>query len=276
VGLMATESHIEAVLNAEVVYRHQLSEDLAILRVRPDEGEVPAFVPGQFCTLGLPMRDEADQVVMRDGKVRLVRRAYSIASSADEKRYLEFYVVLVPEGTLSPQLFAMHKGDRLYLDRRISGTFTLETVEPDKDVIMVATGTGIAPFISMLRTYRSRGEKRWQRCMVIHGVRLAADLGYDEELRHIASEDPSVIYVPTATREPADSTWQGLRGRVQKALEMSTYQELVGSLLAPQTCHVMLCGNPEMIKAVCEMLEVRGFTIHSKQKPGNLHFERYW
>lgn len=263
-------------LNAHIVYRKDLSDDLAVVRVAPDAGEAPSFIPGQYCTLGLPELDEAGEPVVRSGKVRLVRRAYSIASSADERRWLELYLVLVPQGRLSPRVFGMRKGDRLYLDPHARGTFTLEGVEPDRDLVMVATGTGIAPYMSMLRTYRSRGERRWRRFVLIHGVRRAVDLGYDQELRRIASEDDSVVYVPTATREPDASAWQGLRGRVQHALEESTYQELVGSLLAPQACHVFLCGNPDMIRNVSAMLEARGFTAHSKTQPGNLHYERYW
>ncbi len=266
-----------SVLNARIIHRHDVTDELAIVRIAPDEGEVPAFIPGQFCTLGLPAEDDdaSAKSTGRD-KPRLVRRAYSIASSADERHYLELFLILVPQGRFSPRLFALQKGDRLYLDPIARGDFTLQHVEPDKDLVMVATGTGVAPFISMLRTYPARGEKRWNRFVLIHGVRRAADLAYDEELRRIAKEDKSVVYVPTVTREPENSNWSGLRGRVQHALEDATYQEIVGSLLAPHHCHVFLCGNPGMIEAVSQMLIARGFTLHRRDEPGNLHYERYW
>jgi ferredoxin--NADP+ reductase len=139
---------------------------------------------------------------------------------------------------------------------------------------MVSTGTGVAPFMSMLRTYR--GQNRWRRFVLINGVRVAADLGYRAELEQITREDPTVIYVPLATREPEGGSWTGLRGRVQTALEPATYQRLAGAPLDPAHCHVFLCGNPQMIDDVELLLGQRGFVTDSRTGRGNVHFERYW
>lgn len=139
---------------------------------------------------------------------------------------------------------------------------------------MVSTGTGIAPFISMLRTYR--GQDRWRRFVLIHGARFAADLGYSDELNEVIHSDPSVTYVPLVTREPPESAWQGLRGRVQHALDPATYEAVVGAPLTPEECHVFLCGNPAMIDAVEALLVERGFATDTHEQRGNLHFERYW
>jgi len=92
----------------------------------------------------------------------------------------------------------------------------------------------------------------------------------------IAREDPTVVYIPLATREPADSPWVGRRGRVQTVLEPDTYHALVGAPLDPAQCHVFLCGNPDMIDAVQKLLEDRGFVTDDRTTRGNLHFERYW
>ena len=139
---------------------------------------------------------------------------------------------------------------------------------------MIATGTGIAPFLSMLKTHL--GQKRWRRFVLIHGARYARDLGYFDELSSLAKAHSDVFYIPATTREAPGSAWSGLRGRVQTLLEGNTYKNAVGIELDPNETHVFLCGNPEMIDAVQAVLEARGFKEHSKKDPGNIHVERYW
>ena len=267
------------VFNASLTHREDLNDELSIMRLRPDNGPAPPFEPGQFITIGLP-KDPSDIPAVaqanRPGgsRTRLLRRAFSIASSANERSHLELYVVLVQDGRFTPKLWAMKPGDPIWMDDKTKGGFTLDGVPRDKDLIMVATGTGLAPFVSMLRTYR--GQDRWRRFVVIHGVRLAEDLGYRQELEQASREDPSIVYMPTVTREPDDASWQGLRGRVQSALEPDTYQRLVEAPMDPNHCHVFLCGNPDMITSSEEMLKQRGFTLQTRDQPGNIHFERYW
>jgi ferredoxin--NADP+ reductase len=126
----------------------------------------------------------------------------------------------------------------------------------------------------MLRTYR--GQDRWRRFIVLHGVRHARELAYRDEFEQAAREDPSVLYVPMATREPDDGPWTGRRGRVQSVLDDGVSQEVVGGELDPASCHVFLCGNPLMIDETEKLLQARGFTTHTACQPGNIHFERYW
>jgi ferredoxin--NADP+ reductase len=137
---------------------------------------------------------------------------------------------------------------------------------------MVATGTGLAPYLSMLRTHRAAPP--WRRCVLVHGVRHAADLAYDAELRARAVEDPRFRYAPVASRDPGD--WPGLRGHVQVALEPERFQSLAGFPLDPASCEVLLCGNPAMIGSVRELLAPRGFESGTAAAPGNLHYEKYW
>ena len=267
---------VSDVFNATVVERHDLGGELSIVRVRPDSGQVADFKPGQFSTLGLP-RDDGDGSANKGapgGRPKLIRRAYSIASSPEQREYLEFYVVRVEGGRLTPKLWTVEQGGRLWMDEKIRGHFTLDDAPAGKDLVMVSTGTGIAPYISMLRTFR--GKSRWRRFVMINGVRRVDELGYRQELEETSRSDPTVTYVSVVSREPADSDWLGLRGHVQLALEAETYQKLVGADLDPAQCHVFLCGNPEMIKSVQAMLEGRGFRTHNKKSPGNIHFERYW
>lgn len=264
-----------AVFNATLIERRDLNEVLATVKIRPDAGIVPAFEAGQFATLGLPREiSEASPlpsgIKARPG-VRMVRRAYSIASSPRVRDHLELFVVLVDTGRLTPKLWTLHEGDKLWMDERISGRFTLEAVPPDKDLVMIATGTGIAPFISMIRTYRD--ENRWRRAVLVNGVRYARDLGYREELEALARLDPRFRYIPIVSREP---DWPGLQGHVQQVLKPATYERLIGVPLDPAECHVMLCGNPAMIDSVEALLQNQGFRTHTPDKPGNIHFERYW
>lgn len=267
------------VLNATILGRRDLTQGLCIVRVRPNEGPAPEFVAGQFIKLGLPRNQHEEPAgrPRREGAgPRLIRRAYSIASSARQREYLEFLLVLVESGKLTPKLWGIEPGGRIWMDDKVSGRFTLDPVPPDKDVVMVATGTGIAPFISMLRTYAD--EPRWRRAVVINGVRYAADLAYRDELEALARDNPCVTYIPVVSREPVGlpGGWTGLRGHVQQVLEPRTYESLVGAALAPSECHVMLCGNPNMIVSVQRLLEAGGFHTHSAAQPGNIHFERYW
>lgn len=264
-------------LNATLIERDDLTDELAIIRVRPDTGGVPTFEPGQYITIGLPDDNlgPAPAASHRaSAQQRLIRRAYSIASSSNQRDWLEFYVVLVRDGRLTPHLWEVPVGGRVWVDQKAKGRFTLQDIPTNKDLVMVCTGTGIAPYMSMLRTYR--GQDRWRRFVVIHGVRLAQDLGYRQELEQAAAQDPAVIYIPTATREPEGSDWQGMRGRVQAVLEEQTYRRLTGDPFTPERCHVFLCGNPTMIVSVQPLLETKGFVTQTARTPGNLHFERYW
>lgn len=260
--------------NATLVERVDLTDVLSVVKVRPDSGEVPPFTPGQFVRLGLPKAINGEGTLTARGRVRMTRRAYSIASAPFEKEALEFFVVRVDEGALTPQLWDIPVGGRVWMDDAAKGEFTIDVAPPGKDLVMVSTGTGIAPFISMLRTYRGQG--RWRRFVLINGSRFAADLGYREELQRVMAEDSTVCYIPLATREPPESAWPELRGRVQMVLEPERYEKLVGAPLTPEECHVFLCGNPAMIDEVQGALEARGFVTDERERVGTIHFERYW
>ncbi len=251
-------------LNATLLERIDFNPELAVFRIRPDSGRIPDFEPGQYTTLGLP-----DPAAPPE-KPRLIRRAYSIASSPNQKDCMEFYIVLVKEGKLTPLLWQLKSGDKIFMDDRCKGNFTMEGVPDGVELVMISTGTGLAPYISMMRTYRPT--KRWPKWIIINGVRHAVDLGYKEELEAAAKEG-DVVYVPMVTRDP---DYPGVKGRVTSLLEDNRFEEVTGSRLDPQRCHVFLCGNPQMIIQMQEGLEKLGFKVHSKREPGNLHIEKYW
>jgi ferredoxin--NADP+ reductase len=282
------------VQNATIIHRQDLTDQLGIIRIQPDSGPVAAFEPGQFVMLGLPRDEEtsvdpaglvtpaAERAGLRGPRTRLIRRAYSICSSAAERGYLEFFLVLIDYGDLTPRLWVLDVGGRVWMDAQARGKFALPQTLAERNVLFVATGTGVAPFVSMLRTFAGRG--RWRRCALIHGVRYATDFGYDAELRALAASDPSFRFVPICSREPvADqgsttppAGWGGLRGRVQVVLESPAFERHCGFALDAVQCDVFLCGNPGMIESVRDLLTTQGFRTPTRETPGNLHFERYW
>ncbi|MEM9913954.1 MAG: ferredoxin--NADP reductase [Planctomycetota bacterium] len=273
--------------NATLIERTHAHDDLAFFRVKYNDHDVPDFEPGQFATLGLPDTSPLDpDKPVRPGRgPKLIRRAYSIASPATQKEALDFYIVRVDDGKLTPSLWDIEVGQTLFMNDKIGGHFCLPTDDEgqattaDKTLVMVGTGTGLAPFRSMYLTYREAptGEKRWDRFVLLDGCRLAQDLGYYEELSQWAEDDERFVYLPTVTREPDDSGWSGFRGRVNALLEPEAFEAAAGVPLDPASCEVFLCGNPQMIDQVEAKLTERGFVTHDRKHPeGNLHFERYW
>jgi ferredoxin/flavodoxin---NADP+ reductase len=267
-------------LNALVTHRAEVAPGLLILRVAPDGWELPEFRPGQFAVLGLPggspryEKSEPDDGPPQDpGK--LIRRAYSIASSSRSKNYLEFYVALVSTGALTPRLFALSIGDRVFMSPKVSGILTLEEVPYDKHLVLVATGTGIAPYMSMVRTYFDLASSR--RFAVIHGAYHSWDLGYRDELSTLARLCPTFAYIPTLShphQEPVP--WTGHTGFVQSVWSDGSLAAELGFAPTPADTDVYLCGNPLMIDDMVALLGPEGYTEHSKKTPGTIHVERFW
>ena len=258
-------------LNATLTYREDINPELAIFRVKPDSG-VPGFMPGQYAELAFPGAVAGDSQ-------RVERRSYSIASSPSgalpqEGGELEFYIVRVEGGYFTTPLWNLAVGGRLWCGPKIKGKFTLEEVPRDTDVVMVATGTGLAPFISMLREHTAHPP--WKSVALIHGARLQNDLGYRRELNELAKQASWFHYLPTLTREPADSSWSGHRGRVQHLFQEGHVASALGRPLSRETTHILLCGNPVMITDLEEYFATLGLKQHKKKDPGNIHVERYW
>jgi ferredoxin--NADP+ reductase len=259
----------DAWANMTLLERVDLNDELAVFRVLPDAG-VPDFEPGQFVVIGVP----GDELT-KAGKPKMIRRAYSIASSPTLTDCLELYIVRVEGGELTPRLWQLEQGARLWVGPKVSGKFTLDDVPDGKVLVMVGTGTGTAPFRAMYQRYRDAD--RWRKLVLFDGCRLVRDLGYLDEFNHHAAHDPSLLYLPTVTREPDSTDWPGLRGRVTTYLEPDAFKKLTGEPLTPENCSVFLCGNPAMIDQIEASLTEIGFAVNNRECPdGTLHFERYW
>lgn len=240
--------------NATFVRRVDQTNDLAYFWVKFDGDPVP-FEPGQYMTIG----------VFADGK--LIQRPYSVASApadAGSEGY-EFYIRLVPILRFTTLLWRLPAGHRM---RMIGpkGKFLLEP-EDDRTHLFISTGTGIAPFISMIRDLRAEGQPR--RTVVLHGCSYVDELGYRDLLEGWERGGGyPVRYVPTISRpaDPRNAGWTGRTGRVET---------VVGSVcddlgLRPESTVVYICGNPEMIVRVEEVLAGRGFPDFHVKK------ELYW
>jgi ferredoxin--NADP+ reductase len=268
----------EQQMNAVVASKDEISSRLMIMRVVADGWQMPDFEPGQFAVLGLPgsapryhLSEPEDAPSTPD---KLIRRAYSIASSSLTREYMEFYISLVTSGALTPRLFALGVGDRLWLSSRVAGVFTLDEVPEDKNVVMVATGTGLAPYMSMLGTELRCGSE--QRFAVVHGARHSWDLGYRSELMTLQHLCANLTYVPTVSR-PQDEPvpWNGHTGHVQDLWAKGVVAETWGFHPTPANTHVFVCGSPAMTEEMLQLLIKEGFREHSQKVPGEIHVERF-
>lgn len=265
-------------LNAIVTQRIDFTPGLMILRVAPDGWELPTFKPGQFSVLGLPATAPRCADASPENPVpapdAFIRRAYSIASSSNEREFIEFYIAQVKSGALTPRLFALNVGDRVFLSPKATGMFTLDQVAEDQNLIFIGTGTGLAPYMSMIRTHVEANEPR--KFFVLHGARNSWDLGYRTELFYLQRFAQNFTYLPTIDGPESEAVpWKGAVGFAQDHWREGEIKKAWGFQPTPANTHVFLCGNPLMIEAMQKVLTQDGFTVHSKQTPGQIHIEEF-
>ncbi len=226
-----------------------------------------AFQPGQFARLGLPVIAPAG--AGPDGEPTLWR-AYSMVSAPREAE-LEFYSIVVPEGPFSPRLAQLRPGDALYVDQTAFGFLTLERFPDGDDLWLLATGTGLSAYLSILRDPAAR--QRFARVVLVHGVRTADELAYRDELQDLGRQCAGFTYLPVATREALPGMPQA---RLTTLISDGGLENLAGLALDPARSRIMLCGNPDMLSDARKLLGERGFAPGRRGVPGNLAVENYW
>lgn len=242
-------------VKAKVVGRHQWSEGLFSLQF---EAPIAPFQAGQYIKVALEIDGER------------IGRPYSLVNAPGD-RPLEIFFNEVPEGPLTPPLSTLGPGDEVWLTPKAGGIFTLETVRPATDLWLLATGTGLGVYLSILRT--AKPWRDFRRVILIHGVRQASDLAYAETLAGIARrQGEQFSFVPAVSREEAPGA---LRGRITDLLAEGRLESHLGVSIHPSTSHVMLCGNSAMIKDVKAILEERGLVRHRRHAPGHYTTEQY-
>ncbi len=264
----------ESPYNATITGKILITPDLMILRIRTDEPR-KEFKAGQYTSIGLlASESRSPNSVMPLEQLppdELIIRPYSIASAKHETQDFEFYISQVKSGQLTPRLFNLSLGRRIWLDTKILGIFTLNQTPKGKNIVMVATGTGLAPYISFLRSHIN--EHRDIKMAVLHGAGYPWDLGYYSELTFLDSIFQNFYYFPTLIK--ANDSWTGLRGYIQEHLENNLLEKVAGIPIDPEKTHFYLCGNPKMVASVSEFLSKFNYKKHTSKKPGSLHIEEY-
>ncbi len=247
----------------KVLWLHWWTPSLMSIRVTRD----PAFrfAPGHYARLGIGT--SASPAVFRPLSV----------ASAPTDAYLEFFCSLIPGGQFSGRLANVRPGDSVEVEKASFGFLTVDSLAPGTDLWLLATGTGLAPFLSMLRAPGIW--KAFEHVIVVHSVRQAAKLAYAQELHQLAQKPSAVAaraalhYLPVVTREPGAAT---LSERIPALLASGRLVEAAGVALDPVNSRVMACGNPGMTRELRASLGERGFRTTRRGVRGQAAFEKYW
>lgn len=240
-------------IEVRLASRRDITDALAILTFEPKQGIT--FFPGQYVPLGIRERG------------KLVTRDYSIASSPHQD-FLEFFIELVDDGHLTRRLFELQPGQAV-LAKPPRGDFLLDRGSGQSHHLMIATVTGAAPFISIIRTLaieESRGKAPEIRVTLLQGASHANEFGYDAEMNRLAPRCPWFTYVPVVSRPSENPGWQGATGRVETLIE-KTLDSLQWTF---QDTTAYLCGHPGMIRKGTQILRALGFDKTQIRR------EQYW
>lgn len=246
-------------LEGEVVENRHWTDTLFSLKVKAPQLK---FTAGQFVRIALDIEGER------------VARPFSFVNAPNDP-LLEFYGIVVPEGPLSPRLQRLRAGDRLYVAPNPAGFLVLSEVPDAQCLWLMATGTGIAPFLSMLRT--DEPWKRFRDVVLVHAVRHAKELVYQDLIGELRAARPALKVVTFVSREAHAAS---LAGRIPAAIVDGRLERAAGIALAaevaPAAAHVMLCGNPDMLKDAAAALAARGMRKHRRRTPGHVSVESFW
>ena len=223
------------------------------------------FAAGQFARLGV---EKADGTV--------TWRAYSMVSGPYDEE-LEFYSIVVPNGEFTSELSRLQVGDRLWIDKQSHGFLTLSRFTQGHDLWLLSTGTGIAPFLSILA--EPEVWEGYERIILVHSVRLGKELAYQDHLRSLHDHEvfgefaDKLLYIPVVTREELPGM---LHQRLTHLIETGELESFAGISLDLDKSRIMLCGNPEMVDDTRQVLKRRGFQTSRQTSPGQIAVENYW
>lgn len=240
-----------------------LTPSLFSLRTTRDPGF--RFRSGQFARLG---------VTKADGSV--VWRAYSMVSAPHDE-HLDFFSIVVPGGEFTSELSRLQTGDSLLIDRQSFGFLTLDRFADGRDLWLLATGTGIAPFVSILQDFEAW--ERFDSIKLVYSVREARELAYLdliaglEQRDYLAEYAGKLQFIPVVTREQHPGA---LNDRITTLIENGELERAAGLALTPESSRVMLCGNPQMIDDTRQVLKQRGLNLSLSRRPGQVAVENYW
>ena len=243
-------------IEASVVENRRWNERLCSLRVSAEQ--LPEFRAGQFLRLGLLVEGQ------------MLARAYSLVNAPGEAE-AEFYFNKVPDGPLSPRLHELQQGDRLWLSKMVAGFLTLDDIPPGKRLWMLATGTALGPFLSILKT--EQVWQQYQQVILVHGVRSTDELTYRDLLADIKKQaGDRFLSLQSVTREAVAGA---MSSRIPDAIASGELEALAQVTCCAEGDRFMLCGNPGLIEQGVKQLELKGMHRHRRRKPGQIVVEIY-
>ena len=243
-------------VHGEVVNVKHWTESLYSVSVSAPEVK---FVAGQYTKLSLSLKNEE------------VARPYSFVNSPDEE-YLEFYSVSVPNGPLSSAMQTLKKGDSIKVGPRGNGFLILEEIPHVENIWMLATGTAIGPYLSILKTKDSWD--KFKKVVLVHAVRYKKELTYQDTINTLKEEyKDRFIYITYVSREDSEYS---LKGRIPKDISNGVLEKEADLKMKSDNTHVMICGNPEMLKDTTVELKKIGLKKHRRNSPGHITTENYW
>ncbi|WPN97571.1 ferredoxin--NADP reductase [Pseudomonas sp. MUP55] len=240
-----------------------LTPSLFTLRTTRDSGF--RFTAGQFVRLG---------VTKADGST--VWRAYSIVSSPFDE-HLDFFSIVVPGGEFTSELSRLKVGDTLLVERQATGFLTLNRFVDGRDLWMLGTGTGVAPFLSILQDFEVW--EKFERIVLVYSAREAKELAYQSLItelgtrEHLAEYAHKLTYIPIVTRERNPGA---LNGRITTLIENGELERAAGVALTPEHSRVLICGNPQMVDDTRQLLKQRDLQLSLSRRPGQVAVENYW
>jgi ferredoxin--NADP+ reductase len=240
------------------------TDSLFSFRTTRDRGY--RFVPGQFARIGVVDPENGEKIW----------RAYSIASASYDE-HLEFFSVVVPNGAFTSRLSRLKEGDPILVERKSYGFLTTDRFQQGRDLWMLATGTGLAPFLSILHEFETW--EHYDNLVLVQSVRTQAELAYEDLIRGFEGSEyygefaHKLRYARIVTREPVPDAFGD---RVTKLLASGVLEENLGIRLDHDRSRIMLCGNPEMVEDSRRLLVDRGFRLSRRGEPGHLAVENYW
>lgn len=248
----------------KITYLKQWTDHLFSFKITRNEAF--KFIPGQFARLGLKKEDGT-----------FVWRPYSVVS-ADYDEELEFYSIIVPDGEFTQRLKNLKVDDEIYVDKTNYGLLTTDRFENGKDLWFLSTGTGLAPFISIM--YDFSIWEQYENVILVHCAREAEELVYQDTINEFFTHEyygdlvkNKLKYVKILTREKNNAD---LYGRITELIENKKLEQYVGLDLTIENSRIMICGNPQMVDDTRKMLSSRGLTISKRANPGNMAVENLW
>ncbi len=247
-----------------ITYLYQWTDHL--FSFRTTRNNAFKFIPGQFARLGIDKEDKS-----------IVWRPYSVVS-ADYDEELEFYSIVVPDGEFTQRLKDVKIGDKIYVDKTNYGLLTTDRFENGKHLWLLSTGTGLAPFISIL--YDFHIWEQYEKIILVHCARDKNELAYEKLIKDFFTHEyyadlvkHKLVYVRVITR---DDSGADLYERITELLKNNKLEEYVKLPMTVLDSRVMICGNPTMVDETRKILADRGLTISRRGKPGNMAVENYW